>query len=117
LPCSPCLLLLFHIQKLGDLDKVGTWTEQFPYAHPLWLGQFVVFLNIYEPDYSKAVYSQAALKAAYVYDFCLQWIGKGLLVLEGPKWFQHRKLLTPGFHYDVLKPYVAIFAESTRVML
>jgi hypothetical protein len=59
LPCSPCLLLLFHIQKLGDLDKVGTWTEQFPYAHPLWLGQFVVFLNIYEPDYSKAVYSQA----------------------------------------------------------
>lgn len=43
--------------------------------------------------------------------------GKGLLVLQGPKWFQHRKLLTPGFHYDVLKPYVALFAESTRVML
>lgn len=43
--------------------------------------------------------------------------GKGLLVLQGPKWFQHRKLLTPGFHYDVLKPYVAVFAESARVML
>lgn len=43
--------------------------------------------------------------------------GKGLLVLEGPKWYQHRKLLTPGFHYDVLKPYVAIFAESTNIML
>ena len=43
--------------------------------------------------------------------------GKGLLVLQGAKWFQHRKLLTPGFHYDVLKPYVALFAESTHVML
>ncbi|EDL30640.1 cytochrome P450 4B1 [Mus musculus] len=106
-----------EIQKTGGLDKVVTWTEQFPYAHPLWLGQFIVFLNIYEPDYAKAVYSRGDPKAAYVYDFFLQWIGKGLLVLEGPKWFQHRKLLTPGFHYDVLKPYVAIFAESTRVML
>lgn len=43
--------------------------------------------------------------------------GKGLLVLHGPKWFQHRKLLTPGFHYDVLKPYVAVFAECTHTML
>lgn len=43
--------------------------------------------------------------------------GKGLLVLHGPKWFQHRKLLTPGFHHDVLKPYVAVMANSARVML
>lgn len=35
-----------------------SWAEQFPYAHPLWLGQFVGFLNIYEPDYAKAVYSR-----------------------------------------------------------
>uniref|UniRef100_A0A8C0CIQ9 Uncharacterized protein n=1 Tax=Balaenoptera musculus TaxID=9771 RepID=A0A8C0CIQ9_BALMU len=40
--------------------------------------------------------------------------GRGLLVLQGPKWFQHHKLLTPGFPYDVLKTYVAVFAESTR---
>lgn len=44
-------------------------------------------------------------------------LGKGLLILHGPKWHQHRKLLTPGFHYDVLKPYVALMAESTNVML
>nr|XP_023486267.1 cytochrome P450 4B1-like isoform X2 [Equus caballus] len=56
-------------------------------------------------------------KAPDVYDFLLQWIGKGLLVLHGPKWFQHRKLLTPGFHYDVLKSYVAMFADSMHAML
>lgn len=43
--------------------------------------------------------------------------GKGLLVLHGPKWYEHRKLLTPGFHYDVLKPYVAVFTNSTHTML
>lgn len=35
-----------------------SWTQQFPYAHPLWFGPFVGFLNIYEPDYVKAVYSR-----------------------------------------------------------
>lgn len=43
--------------------------------------------------------------------------GKGLLVLEGSQWFKHRKLLTPGFHYDVLKPYVAVFTSSANAML
>lgn len=43
--------------------------------------------------------------------------GKGLLVLQGPKWYEHRKLLTPGFHYDVLKPYVAVFNNSAHAML
>lgn len=119
-PGPPTHWLFGHaleIQKLGSLDKVVSWSQEFPYAHPLWLGQFVGFLNIYEPDYAKAVYSRGDPKAPDVYDFLLQWIGKGLLVLHGPKWFQHRKLLTPGFHYDVLKPYVAIFSESTHLML
>nr|XP_008542317.1 PREDICTED: LOW QUALITY PROTEIN: cytochrome P450 4B1-like [Equus przewalskii] len=105
------------IQQMGSLDKVVSWAHQFPYAHPLWYGQFVGFLNIYEPDYAKAVYGQGNPKAPDVYDFLLQWIGKGLLVLHGPKWFQHRKLLTPGFHYDVLKSYVAMFADSMHAML
>ncbi|XP_035881935.1 cytochrome P450 4B1-like isoform X2 [Phyllostomus discolor] len=91
-----------EMQQTGSLDKVVSWAHEFPHAHPLWYGQFLGFLNIYEPEYAKAVYSRG---------------GKGLLVLQGPKWFQHRKLLTPGFHYDVLKPYTMVFAESTNAML
>ncbi|XP_021567603.1 cytochrome P450 4B1 isoform X2 [Carlito syrichta] len=104
-PGPPTHWLFGHtleIQQTGSLDKVVSWAHQYPCAHPLWFGPFIGFLNIYEPDFAKAVYSRG---------------GKGLLVLEGPKWFQHRKLLTPGFHYDVLKPYVSVFAESTRIML
>ncbi|XP_044626662.1 cytochrome P450 4B1-like isoform X1 [Equus asinus] len=119
-PGPPTHWLFGHaleIQQTGSLDKVVSWAHQFPYAHPLWYGQFLGFLNIYEPDYAKAVYSRGDPKAPDVYDFLLQWIGKGLLVLHGPKWVQHRKLLTPGFHFDVLKPYVAVFADSVHTML
>uniref|UniRef100_G1NYM9 Cytochrome P450 family 4 subfamily B member 1 n=1 Tax=Myotis lucifugus TaxID=59463 RepID=G1NYM9_MYOLU len=119
-PGPPTHWLFGHaleIQQTGSLDKVVSWAHQFPYAHPLWFGQFLGFLNIYEPDYAKAVYSRGDPKAPDVYNYFLQWIGKGLLVLDGPTWFQHRKLLTPGFHYDVLKPYVKVFADSTHTML
>lgn len=43
--------------------------------------------------------------------------GEGLLVTDGQKWFHHRRLLTPGFHYDILKPYVQLMADSANVML
>lgn len=60
---------------------------------------------------------RAGLCALTSFPSALSSPGKGLLVLQGPKWYQHRKLLTPGFHYDVLKPYVAVFADSTQTML
>ncbi|KAM6967594.1 cytochrome P450 4T8 [Aplochiton taeniatus] len=51
------------------------------------------------------------------YKFLVPWIGDGLLVSRGQKWFRHRRLLTPGFHYDVLKPYVKLMSDSAQTML
>uniref|UniRef100_A0A8D1HRB0 Uncharacterized protein n=1 Tax=Sus scrofa TaxID=9823 RepID=A0A8D1HRB0_PIG len=41
----------------------------------------------------------------------------GLLLLNGQTWFQRRRMLTPAFHYDILKPYVGLMAKSVQVML
>ncbi|XP_051855739.1 cytochrome P450 4B1 [Antechinus flavipes] len=119
-PGPPTHWLLGHANEIkdgGGLDKIMAWANTYPSAHPLWFGKFIGFLNIYDPDYAKAVYSRGDPKAWDVYGFFLPWIGNGLLVLDGPKWFQHRKLLTPAFHNEVLKPYVGLFAESTHAML
>lgn len=43
--------------------------------------------------------------------------GEGLLLSHGQRWVQHRRLLTPAFHGDVLRNYLRIFNQSTHVLL
>ncbi|XP_068095202.1 cytochrome P450 4B1-like [Hyperolius riggenbachi] len=100
-----------------DMDLIMRYAEQYPYAYPLWLGNFFASLTICHPDYAKAILSRQDPKDNFGYYFITPWIGKGLLVLSGPKWFQHRRLLTPGFHYDVLKLYVKLMSDCANVML
>ncbi|XP_053103595.1 cytochrome P450 4B1-like isoform X2 [Hemicordylus capensis] len=107
-------------QKLNaeeELPNIAAWAEKYPHCHPLWYGGFLVYLNVNHPEYAKTVYSRGDPKSSVTYDFLIPWIGKGLLLLSGSKWQQHRKLLTPGFHYDILKPYVTLMADSVQVML
>ncbi|XP_068095713.1 cytochrome P450 4B1-like isoform X2 [Hyperolius riggenbachi] len=84
------------------LVRTQEWALQYPYATPVWFGKFVVYVNITHPDYAKTLLARA---------------GQGLLVSSGQKWFQHRRLLTPAFHYDILKAYVKLMSDSTHVML
>ncbi|XP_027749557.1 cytochrome P450 4B1-like isoform X3 [Empidonax traillii] len=120
-PGHPAHWLFGHVREFLTeeevLDKVEIWAQKYRRAHPMWFGSFSAFLVITDPDYAKVLLARGDPKDNISYKHLVPWIGNGLLILHGPKWHQHRKLLTPGFHYDVLKPYVALMAESTNVML
>ncbi|XP_077382179.1 cytochrome P450 4T8 [Festucalex cinctus] len=100
-----------------DLDQMVKWGEQHPYAFPLWFGPSVCYMNIHHPDYVKSILSSTEPKDDFAYKFIKTWIGDGLLVSHGQKWFRHRRLLTPGFHYDVLKSHIKLMAQSAQIML
>ena len=52
-----------------------------------------------------------------IYDMLLPWLGEGLLIAEGSKWFRNRRLLTPAFHYSILKNYVSIYNSCVSILL
>ncbi|XP_054835331.1 cytochrome P450 4B1-like [Eublepharis macularius] len=119
-PGPPTHWLYGHFKMMKPEEEfltVESWTKIYPHCYPIWYGGFLPFLNINHPEYVKAIFSRGDPKSLVVYNFLVPWIGKGLLILNGPKWQRHRKLLTPGFHYDVLKPYVPLMADSVKVML
>ncbi|XP_047454953.1 cytochrome P450 4B1-like isoform X2 [Mugil cephalus] len=120
-PGPPAHWLFGHaleLTKTGTiLEKVLEWGQQYPYAFPVWFGPSVCVIHIHHPDYVKTILTSTEPKDDMAYDFLKPWIGDGLLVANGQKWFRHRRLLTPGFHYDVLKPYLKLMAESAETML
>ncbi|XP_037357262.1 cytochrome P450 4A11-like isoform X2 [Talpa occidentalis] len=119
-PCPPSHWLFGHykeFQKDEELLQLLKRVEKFPSACPRWLwGSKVQFL-VYDPDYMKLILGRSDPKSHIPYKFLAPWIGYGLLLLNGQPWFQHRQMLTPAFHYDTLKPYVGLMADSVRVML
>uniref|UniRef100_A0AAZ3NZK9 aromatase n=1 Tax=Oncorhynchus tshawytscha TaxID=74940 RepID=A0AAZ3NZK9_ONCTS len=120
-PGPPKHWLFGHVREFkqdgNDMYKVVKWGESYPLAFQMWFGPFVSILNIHHPDYVKTILASTEPKDDLSYRFLIPWIGDGLLVSEGQKWFRHRRLLTPGFHYDVLKPYVKMMADSAKTML
>ncbi|XP_072020683.1 cytochrome P450 4A7-like [Amphiura filiformis] len=84
---------------------------------PFWLGPFTCMLMMSSPEYVKACVANADYKDNFSYDWLIPWIGDGLLTSGGPKWHRHRRLLTPAFHFEILKPYLDIFADSADILL
>ncbi|XP_004679536.1 PREDICTED: cytochrome P450 4A11-like [Condylura cristata] len=106
-----------EFQNDEELVQILKRMEKFPCACPRWYWGTKLQLTVYDPDYMKMILGRSDPKAQGTYRLLAPWIGYGLLLLNGQPWFQHRRMLTPAFHYDILKPYVRLVADSVRVML
>ena len=72
----------------------------------VWLGG-MPFVLLYGAEECEAILgSNQMLHKPFHYSFLGPWIGEGLLISKPDKWRPRRKLLTPTFHYDILKDFV-----------
>ncbi|XP_027706737.1 cytochrome P450 4F22 isoform X2 [Vombatus ursinus] len=85
----------------------------------VWIGPFLPLLVLVHPDYIKPLLGASAAiapKDKLFYGFLTPWLGDGLLLSKGEKWSRHRRMLTPAFHFDILKPYMKIYNQCTDIM-
>ncbi|XP_067876968.1 ultra-long-chain fatty acid omega-hydroxylase-like isoform X4 [Heterodontus francisci] len=99
--------------------KIAQLVSQFPLTMKTWFGPVLPLISLFHPDYIKPVLlasAPIAPKDKLFYGFLKPWLGDGLLISKGERWARHRRLLTPAFHFDILKPYVKIFNQSTSIL-
>ena len=84
------------------------------------VGPFIHFVRLFYPEEIEQLLCMKhniLPKNKMLYGILKQFIGDGLLTSNFDKWQYRRKLLTPGFHYDVLIPYVSVFNDSVEVFI
>ncbi|KAJ2949960.1 hypothetical protein O0L34_g11283 [Tuta absoluta] len=78
----------------------------------------VAVVNISDAGYVEKLFSSYRYNEKKTpYNFMRGWLCEGLLVSNGEKWKQRRKLLTPAFHFTILKSFCSTFYEHTEKFL
>ena len=96
------------------------WVKRFPRYYGFYFGPMRPALALNHPDTVKELTRTHEPKPVHAdgsYKLLMPWIGDGLLTSFGAKWQRNRKLLTPGFHFDILKSYVAVNNTCTEHLL
>uniref|UniRef100_A0A2K6EQI4 Cytochrome P450 family 4 subfamily F member 157 n=2 Tax=Propithecus coquereli TaxID=379532 RepID=A0A2K6EQI4_PROCO len=91
----------------------------YPQGFKCWLGPILPVITLCHPDTLRPVLNASAAivrKDDIFFSFIKPWLGEGLLLSAGDKWSRHRRMLTPAFHFNILKPYVKIFNDSVSIM-
>ncbi|XP_035688857.1 cytochrome P450 4F2-like isoform X3 [Branchiostoma floridae] len=92
----------YNLPEEEGLLQALEFAEKYGKVFRLWWGPVRPCLTVVHPDTAKQI---------------LRKSGDGLILSKGAQWSRDRRLLTPAFHFEVLKPYVAVYNEGADILL
>ncbi|XP_058121858.1 cytochrome P450 4C1-like [Anopheles ziemanni] len=111
-------MYLFFGKKPHEIfTLIDQRTRRYDGIHRIWVGMTP------EVRLSKAEYVEQIIGASKhieksnMYRFLGDWLGEGLLTSKGDRWFRHRKLITPTFHFNILDGFCEVFAENGAILV
>lgn len=105
-----------------ELVKRETWLktsqgfEQYGPVSRLTVTPLNTYIRLVHPAFIECVTRTAEPKPTQFRQLFYRWIGDGLLLSAGKKWARNRRLLTPTFHFDILKDYLRVFNDKAHIL-
>lgn len=95
--------------SLLNKSKIGLYIS--------WVGQLPI-VYVLKPEFLESILqSNIHVDKAGTYEFLKPWLGNGLITAPVEKWYRHRKILTPTFHFNILEQYAVIMSEKTEIII
>ncbi|XP_055546905.1 probable cytochrome P450 4d14 [Wyeomyia smithii] len=76
-----------------------------------------IMLNVTSASSVEKVLMAKSTEKSTIYDLIEPWLGKGLLISSGEKWFNRRKIITPTFHFKILEGFTEVFNREADVLM
>uniref|UniRef100_A0A7N6FK63 Cytochrome P450, family 4, subfamily F, polypeptide 3 n=1 Tax=Anabas testudineus TaxID=64144 RepID=A0A7N6FK63_ANATE len=115
--------LIGHLGQMQNteegLQQVDDLVQTFKHSCCWFIGPFYHLVRVFHPDFVRPLLVAPAsitVKDELIYNHLRPWLGQSLLISNGEMWSRKRRLLSPAFHFDILKNYVTVFNASTNIM-
>lgn len=91
--------------------------EQYPNFFPFWYTIANPVLVISNPVTAREFIKSSNTKEILAHKYLREWTGPGVLYGNGKLWARSRRLLTPAFHFNILKSYISVYNDCTQVLI
>lgn len=110
-------ILKFNVPPDQIINVLVRLHKEYSPVFRIWvLGFPEVFIT--EPDDIETILSSRShITKGVDYALLDPWLGAGLLTSSGDKWQEHRKILTPTFHFKILEEYIHVFNSNSQVLV
>lgn len=116
-PVIGSALMLLGNSPSEMLNLLLSLTKEFGFVTRLMVGPKLLLMLSDPKDLEVLLGSQKLIDKSNVYDYIKQWLGTGLLISTGQKWFKRRKVITPTFHFKILEQFVDIFDKQSATFV
>lgn len=119
-PALPILgnALMFLGKSPPELVKIiEALSKKYGRTARILIGPQVQILISDPKDAEVILGSQKLIDKSDEYNFIAQWLGTGLLISSGQKWFARRKVITPTFHFKILEQFVEVFDKHSGIFV
>ncbi|XP_065165934.1 cytochrome P450 4C1-like [Atheta coriaria] len=100
---------------IGIFDKLRKWSKQYYPVYKLWSSNAFYGIMICAPEDMQTILSNTKHnEKSQIYWLFHDWLGEGLLTSNFDKWQHRRKIITPTFHFNILKRYISVFNKHSK---